>query len=275
VIWVREASARDFAGIQHIHRSCDDPWRETDECAAWLTKRLERGFYIQTAGIGEQVLGHGEWLVTHDPRGKFLYLGMMQVDADCQRRGIGRAMLEDGLRYAREQGCNRLVTSPETDDGGASLAFYERCGFVHGRRILSASLPTNDTGYSKQYSPCEGAPFDIIRAREFVFGTGQASARHMWEVYNEKPTTDDRIVKTLLADDGDCVQLGWFPGGDTALALCWSNTPDRNSVSDILTFGQRLGLRQVTFLFFEEYEPLLAGFDAEISESDLEIYKPM
>ena len=272
--WVREASARDFAGIRHIHRNCDDPWREADECAAWLNKRLERGFYIQAAGIGEQVLGHGEWLVTDSPRSKFLYLGMLQVDADFQRRGIGRAMLEDGLRYARAQGCGRIVTSPEMDDGGASLAFYEKCGFVRGRRILSAALPTGDYEYSKHYSPCEGAPFRVIREREFVFGTGQASARHMWEVYNEKPATDDRNVKTLLAGDGDCIQLGWFPGQDTALALCWSNAPD-HSVSDILTFGHSLGLRQVTFLFFEEYEPLLAGFGAEISESDLEIYKPI
>ena len=275
MIWVREVSARDFAGIQHIHRSCDDPWRETDECAAWLNKRLERGFYIQAAGIGDRVAGHGEWLVTDSPQGRFLYLGMLQVDAEFQRRGIGRAMLEDGLRYARAQGCDRLVTSPENDDDGASLAFYEKCGFLRGRRILSASLPTKDIGYSKQYSLCEGAPFDIIREREFIFGAGQASARHMWEVYNQKPDTDDRIVKTLLAGDGDCVQLGWFPGGDTALALCWSNAPDHNCVSDILTFGHRLGLRQMTFLFFEEYESLLSGFGAEISESDLEIYKPI
>jgi len=275
MIWVREVSARDFAGIQHIHRNCDDPWRETEECATWLTKRLERGFYIQVAGIGDRVAGHGEWLVTDGPGRKFLYLGMLQVDADFQRRGIGRVMLEDGVRLAREQGCGRIVTSPETDDGGASLAFYERCGFVRGRKIMSAALPTGNYEYSKNYSPCEGAPFRLIRERELIFGVGQASARHMWEVYNEQPATDDRIVKTLLAGDGDCLQLGWFPGGDTALALCWSNKPDRNSVSDILTFGRRLGLRQVMFLFFEEYEPLLDGFGATISESDLEIYKPL
>ncbi|MCL2299745.1 MAG: GNAT family N-acetyltransferase [Firmicutes bacterium] len=275
MIWVREVDNRDFAGIQRIHRSCDDPWREADECAAWLNKRLERGFYIRVAGIGEQVLGHGEWIVTDSPQGKFLYLGMLQVDAAFQRRGIGRAMLADGARYAREQGCGRVVTSPENDDDGASLAFYEKCGFVAGRKILSAALPTGSYGYTKSYFPREGAPFRVVREREYVFGVGQASARHMWEVYNEKPVTDDRNVKTLLADDGDCIQLGWFPGQDTALALCWSNTPNRNTVSDILAFGRSLGLQQVTFLFFEEYQPLLDGFNAEISVSDLEIYKPI
>jgi Predicted acetyltransferase len=54
------------------------------------------------------------------------------VDPDWQRRGVGRAMVEDAARRCRERGCYKLVLSSNARRAGAH-AFYERLGFVrHG-----------------------------------------------------------------------------------------------------------------------------------------------
>ncbi|MDR0325235.1 MAG: GNAT family N-acetyltransferase [Oscillospiraceae bacterium] len=267
---IRKAELHDCAGIQNIHRNCDDPWHDQEECAAWVSKRLERGFYIQIAEIDGKTVGHGEWVVTIDPRDTFLCLGMLQMDEDFQGRGIGRKMIEDGIRMAKEQDCHKIVTIPETGSEG----FYMKCGFVNGRLIKSVTLQTSDCGYSKQYTAIESAPFSIIQKSLFIFGLAQASSRHMWEAYNQKPATDDRMSAAILSDDGDCIQLGWFAGSDTALALYWGNSPG-HCVSDILTFGNRLGLQKIAFLFYEDYQFLFDGSDLEIHTEHVEIYKTL
>ena len=77
-------SESDINGIANIHRDCEDPWKETEECTAWITKRLERGFYIQAAEFNEKIVGHGEWIISDEPNKKFVYLGMLQIDKDYQ-----------------------------------------------------------------------------------------------------------------------------------------------------------------------------------------------
>jgi len=265
---IRAATLDDLAGIQHIHRDDNDPWRHKEECEAWVSKRLERGFDIQVAVLDGQIVGHAEWIVSDEPGGKFLYLGMLQVDADFQGRGIGRRMIEAGTHIARENGCAKIKTSPDIETG--SHIFYEKCGFVQGRVIMSVTLPTKDNGYAQAYAQADNAPFSVIKEQRLVFGTAQASSRHMWEVHNEKPATDDRHTATMLCDSGGCIQLGWFDDSPGALALYWGDSP---CVEDILTFGHRLGLQQVAFLFFEEHAGLFDAYDAEISASDIEIYK--
>ncbi|MCF4123392.1 GNAT family N-acetyltransferase [Antribacter sp. KLBMP9083] len=54
------------------------------------------------------------------------FLGVLAVHPDCQRRGIGRALLRDGLAEADAQGqAVRLQTSTPQN-----VAFYERSGFA-------------------------------------------------------------------------------------------------------------------------------------------------
>lgn len=113
--------ANDIEGICRIHRSCSDPWQDVEEGTSWVTHRLSRGFYIQVALLDGLVVGHGEWIVSDEPAGKYLYLGVLQVDADYQRQVIGRKMIEDGARYAAGQGCSSLVTIPENDPGVNTL----------------------------------------------------------------------------------------------------------------------------------------------------------
>lgn len=269
-IVIRSITPNDFLGIQHIHRNSKDPWNNLEECTSWLNKRMERGFYIQVALVNNNIVGHGEWIESREGRDLFFYLGLLEVEEDYRNRGIGRRMIEEGIKYAKELGCNRVVTIPEHENN--SIEFYKKCGFLVGRTIKKVVIPSFDYEYSQNYIETNGISFDRVKESKFVLGLSQASSRHMWELLNEKPTTDDRLTKSLVSNDGDSIQLGWFEKAN-ALALYWSDFIHSNCVKDILTFGYRLGIKQVTFVYFEAYDSLFHGFECQSISESIEIYR--
>jgi ribosomal protein S18 acetylase RimI-like enzyme len=64
------------------------------------------------------------------------YLGMLSVRPDLQSRQLGRRLLEEGERYARERGATRMRISvfPMRE---TLVAWYERRGF----RVTGEELP--------------------------------------------------------------------------------------------------------------------------------------
>ena len=269
---IREATIQDCEGIQSVHMGTPGPWANINECIPWVSKRIERGYYVQVAEFDNQIVGHAEWVETHDPGGKFFYLCVMQIKAEYQGQGIGMKMVEDGIRAAKEQGSAKVVTIPEEETG--SEKFYAKCDFVDGRQIKSVAIPTGDFGYSQNYTEADSAPFEIIRERQFIFGLSQASARHMWELYNKKPEGDNRVTTTLISDIGDCIQiLNLSNNPHSAWVLYWSDAPKAGVVKDILTLGKAKGFKEIAFDFFSEYESFFSEFDNEIKAYCVETYK--
>jgi len=247
------------------------PWANINECIPWVVKRIERGYYVQVAELNNQIVGHAEWVENHDINGKFFYLCVMQIREDCQGQGIGREMVSNGIQVARVLGCEKVVTIPEEDTG--SEKFYAKCGFANGRQIKSISIPTSTYGYSQNYKEVDSAPFEIIQRCHFVFGLSQASARHMWEVNNEKPIGDNRVTTTLISDVGDCIQIcSQYANPHKAWVLCWSNNPNPVFVKDILTLGASKGFQEVSFDFFVEYESYFSEFASEMEPYAVEMY---
>jgi ribosomal protein S18 acetylase RimI-like enzyme len=271
---IRKATLNDIKGIQNIHRDCDDPWHNETECKNWVEKRLDRGFYIQVAVLNGKVVGHGEWIVSDEPDKKFLYLGMLQIDSDYQRQGIGRAMLSDGQYYARQNGCSSIITIPDNDTG--SVSFYSKCGFTQGRKIKQIKVPTMMyTGYDPYNKRIDFVPFSVTKELLFIFGLSQISSRHMWEICNEPPKGDDRATPAIKTAEGDFVQFSYYEPSDTGLVLCWSasNNTDRLLIN-ILGFGYECGLKYVTFIFFEQYEHFFNRLNTEVVDNtDIELIK--
>jgi GNAT superfamily N-acetyltransferase len=268
-------SESDLNGILNIHRNCEDPWNETEECTAWISKRIERGFYIQVAEFDGKIVGHGEWIISDEPDRKFLYLGMLQIDEDYQKRGIGRVMIADGIEYAKKNDCLSVITIPDMEDNAD--IFYRKCGFTDARKIYNSKIETEKyKDYEFEKTNIDKVPFSAIKEKKYIFGKGQISSRHMWEVYNEKPSTDDRLSPAILLPDGTYIQLGYWEGGDGGYLMIWSNSKNyQNIIKSALSFGYSLGLNHLSFDYLEDEESFLDGFDVydkELADDFEQVY---
>lgn len=262
-IIIRNITLSDIPDIMHIHRSCEDPWREEDTCTAWISKRIDCGFYMQAAVVDEKVVGHGEWVISDEPDRKYLYLGMLQIDDDYQYRGIGRKMIADGIKYAKTHGCDFVVTLPETDN--TSIEFYKKCGFHEGRELYTLKIRTEDyKDYAFSGKIIEKVPFEVIKEKKFLFEKCQISSHHMWQVQNEIPSTDtDRCNPAItLLDDGSYIQLSYFPKwGDGAFMACWSNGENYDHlIKSALAFAHSYGRDSLEFYYLED-EDVFGGFN--------------
>ena len=131
-----------------------------------------------------------------------------------------------------------------------------------------------DYGYSQSYTEIDRVPFDVIRECRFIFGLSHASARHMWEVNNEKPIGEDRVTTTLISDTGDALQIcSLYSNPLSAWVLCWSNEPKPVFIKDVLTLGKVKGFEEIHIDFFAENESFFNEYDGKIEFYGAEMYK--
>jgi GNAT superfamily N-acetyltransferase len=113
---------------------------ETPEGSPWY-----RAVYLEGEPVGFVMLS---WDVTPQPPDIIgpWFLWKLIVDARRQRRGIGRAIVEEVVRLIRAEGASELYTSHVIGEDGPD-GFYERLGFVptggldpQGERILRLDL---------------------------------------------------------------------------------------------------------------------------------------
>ena len=58
-----------------------------------------------------------------------LWLGMLQIEPACHRRGLGRAVVAEAERLARQRGYDRLGIHA-TEDNVPALGLYAACGYT-------------------------------------------------------------------------------------------------------------------------------------------------
>ena len=256
-------SESDLNGIVYIHRGEPVPWNNITDCTSWIAKRLERGFYIQVAEIDGKIVGHGEWVISDEPDRKFLYLGMLQIDEDYRGKGIGRAMIADGIKYAKENNCASAVTSPDTETGAE--IFYRKCGFTDGRKEYILHIKTEKyKDYKFDKINLDKVPFSAIKEKKFVFGKGgQFSSRHMWEVMNEKPSVDiNRRTPAILLPDGTYIQIHTWENADAGSLYVWTNSTNYSEIiKSALSFGYSIGMKHIDFEYLEDEESFFDGFE--------------
>ncbi|MCL2286349.1 MAG: GNAT family N-acetyltransferase [Firmicutes bacterium] len=255
-------------GIVNVFR--DDevvPWHKYDSCLAWVTKRIERGFYITVACDDDTITGYSEWIEMYDKGEKILYLGIMQVDCDLRSRGIGKMMLDNGEEYAKSVGASRLRTMPEDE---RSHNFYRKNRYVDTDTIYTYVCSTVAGPVTEQCVTPVAVTLDIANSHEFVFGLWQSSGRHMYEVANHNPEPNEFIVKTITIPEG-YLQFMYKKGKVKATALYWSNeevTPE--TVSAILAYGHAAGLEEIEFVFKTRYIDLFAAYNSTGESIEIE-----
>jgi GNAT superfamily N-acetyltransferase len=113
---------------------------ETPEGSPWY-----RAVYLAGEPVGFVMLSWDVTLQPPDIIGPW-FLWKLIVDEPQQRRGIGRAVVEEVVRLIRAEGASELYTSHVIGEGGPD-GFYERLGFVptgeldpQGERILRLDI---------------------------------------------------------------------------------------------------------------------------------------
>jgi GNAT superfamily N-acetyltransferase len=223
---VRAATLDDVAGIRAVHADCDDPWAHPAECAIWVNHRILRGFLVDVAVLGRRVVGHAEWIVSGEPApyGKHLYLGMLQVHARHQRKGVGRAMLDAGIEKAKAHACPVLRTVPEEDAKG----FYRVCGFARILRVETYAATTQPEPLPAGWRHLPSVPRNVVGRLPMRWGWAQGASAHIWEIGNRwvRLVGEKQHNPCAGRTDGRAyVQLRKWGPAPEAMALAWA-APD-------------------------------------------------
>jgi len=237
-IEVRRATEADIPAILAVNAGEEGPWAEPDSCRAWVLKRLARGFFIQAAYLDGAPAGHGEWVLSDEPRGKTFYLGQLQVKKTLQRMGVGRAMMAGGEAEARRLDCETVTLIPDTETGADS--FYARLGYRRGRTLLRAAGKA-EAGVPVQM--IDAIPENAVSGKRFVAGLAQTASRHMWELVEHCP--DGRNIRRAQVPGGYAA-LMWREG-DSPTALAWGDFDAEGARAGCAALARVLGF--VTFDF--------------------------
>jgi ribosomal-protein-alanine N-acetyltransferase len=80
---------------------------------------------LRVVGSASEPLGYA----IHGVAGRRGYVQRLAVRPDARRRGMGAALLVDGLRWARRRGARDAVVNTDRTNGTAR-ALYESYGFI-------------------------------------------------------------------------------------------------------------------------------------------------
>jgi glucosamine-phosphate N-acetyltransferase len=91
-------------------------------------KRLKCGVHTYVALAEDQVIGTISVII--EPKfirngGYVAHVEDVAVRADCQLKGVGRALMEHAEKIAREAGCYKIIL----DCNESNVGFYEKVGY--------------------------------------------------------------------------------------------------------------------------------------------------
>ncbi|MBI3947357.1 MAG: GNAT family N-acetyltransferase [Armatimonadetes bacterium] len=133
---LREAVPDDAEAIAAMYQETWPLYWATVDDVRFQFEVLSRiGGQVLVALCGERVVGHCEFIPTHEPPpyGYWGYLEALEVHRGFQRRGIGTALVREAIRRCSELGCAWFGTSPDDE---RSEGLYRKVGMTHVDRRL-------------------------------------------------------------------------------------------------------------------------------------------
>ena len=252
----------DIKNVREAH-GADEHWGSDEACYASGKTSLENGFHIQVAVCGDKIIGHVEWVVSDEPNARFLYLGMMQVHDDFQKRGIGSKLIECGAAYAKQNGCAFLRTCPSIESG--SVFFYQKNGFAQIKDSNRYVIIKTKSAVANSAVKINTVPFAVIKEKTLLSGFYQHASAHIWKVFNARHEYDERIVSTYKIG-GAYVNIGAFKPNKEAHAVLWGEKITTALIAEILSLGGGLGYDSMEFCILEENLKCFTDFDCEVGE---------
>jgi GNAT superfamily N-acetyltransferase len=149
---IRKATLEDAAELARLRwEFSPDEVQATDQTLEafaqgfgdFMRRGLESGGWVIWVGVGDERILANIYVhcVTKVPRpglfGKCLgYMTNVYVESEYRNRGIGSALLEHVVAWARQQGIELLIVWPSE----ASQTFYQRFGFKRSAEAMELDL---------------------------------------------------------------------------------------------------------------------------------------
>lgn len=134
---IDDAGARDTEALLALARTSHLNTRFTEDArfgharavelyAAWMSKALaEDDAIVLVPRVDDRPRGY---LTLHGVSQPEARVGLVAVAPELQRRGVGQALMHEGLRRLRRAGAKRLIVVTQGRHA-AAVRFYEQCGF--------------------------------------------------------------------------------------------------------------------------------------------------
>jgi GNAT superfamily N-acetyltransferase len=135
-VLIREATSEDWAAIWPFLRNIvaagetfayDQDMDEGQGRAIWFAEAPGR----TTVAVGADgtVIGSASMYPNHDGPGAHIASASFMVEPASWGQGAGRAMVEDALEWAREQGYRGMQFNAVAETNTHAIALYESLGF--------------------------------------------------------------------------------------------------------------------------------------------------
>lgn len=137
VVTIRPARERDIEDVAAIERSVfNDPWNRR----SFVDLVHEPRVVFLVAADGDAVVGYAIVLVA----GVESELANLAVTRLMQKQGLGRRLLGEAVRVARERGCREMFLEVRASNA-AAVTLYAAAGFqAVGRRVRYYARPIED-----------------------------------------------------------------------------------------------------------------------------------
>lgn len=238
---IRKASLNDVSGIVGVHAgsSADGtiferylrggPWMAIETCSIHTNNLLLHGNLPVVALIKGQTVGHAEFLMSeeliHGVRTKLIHLDVLQVKEGFRGRGVGKALVEFGIRTGREEGYELLTVTSEK----SALGFYSRLGI---EEIINIGLLVGVK--LKEIEPLEEAPrmrpvgWEDVKGMEMTLGKFQSSYHHWFTLFVDRVAgVDDRVHFESGELGGSLYAIEGAYNGNVATASAWGGNVER------------------------------------------------
>jgi GNAT superfamily N-acetyltransferase len=155
-ISVTEAETEDANAIAEIRNLAAEDLTARYGEGQWSTSGTSKGVLfgmtngrILIAKVNDTIAGtfrlstKKPWVIDVNyftPMGRTLYLTDMAVHPEYQRKGVGRAMIEEAKSIARDWPAGSIRLDAYDTDAGAG-GFYLKCGFTDKGHIIYKTVP--------------------------------------------------------------------------------------------------------------------------------------
>lgn len=277
------ATPADYADLSIYERWLHGgPWLSLETCAIHLNRLLAGTGTPLVAEVDGEVLGTAEVYENMEaaPFGHHLSIGVLYIQPDRQRQGIGHALLDYIVTMADLMKCERLtVDAPDVPE------FYTRFGF---KPLLSARrvrIPTQAGRAFYQASDLTERSAEQIKGWYMPLGRTVAS-RHAWQSLfpldwaaglPEVLNVPMSHLKITAAGQSAILLLKEADEPESALGecsvLCWSSRPlSAPLLAAIRDRAHREGYATITTLCADQDWPLLLAADAHPTDTHQTCY---